>query len=721
MKDNRMKKYFLFLDESGTFDEDPNQPEAECSLVGGVFCTPELESRVIGEQLLEEVRSGYQEEIDSAVALGEPGLDATFHHATQLPRRIKAQAKVSVLEKIIERGYIPVVFQQSRKVNIQNNTTTYLMFLTDGIIKIAQQFSRDSGLDLTVVIGGRRDMTYEQNLRKKGEIPLKPRYISYNEIAGEFDKFMQMAKIRQAYAFQNEVRVHLRIGNDKEDSLLVLSDYVCNTYYTRNGVNFLRNKELRERLDKCLKKYRYFSIIEEPAVERLKRYLDDGNVGEALFFFMLLDDKSHELNNIMDLMRVYLSRMNDTAAHSELMVFCNKLDRLIRTERACEKAVDLITKTIRFIGQGYVSGQVADEFLANLYLYKMAALTHLGRIKQYMAAEAKCAPYIKKVGNPALYFHFQNRRIVDLQDHFMYEASLSCGRETLEVLKLFQGPEKECERRTGYAFRVCGDQYAKICGSLAMTVYFMLNKSPERLPEARMYSDAALHSFETAADIARQQQIRAEIEAETGHFQEARKWLETALGVDLETVADKEAGRFNNFEWYHFSHVLQRMADGADASIRKTGLEAVKRVLSAFEKYAANCERPLGHPDIITFYMMGQLVFLLQYKLKAYKFIKEALDGADQLSANSPVFLAMSLIIRAGLLRIKCMDEECKGLEPELAVLHDVLKRYVTNERIPESMLHVFKTWDASLKRLQEAKRTEQGEIMRKLSNTLLF
>ena len=113
MEQKAIEKYYLFLDESGTFDENEDKYDEECSLVGGVLCKQELADKQVAGRLIEELRNEYIEQI--ALDPNEKEVDLTFRHATQLPYKIKANAKVSMLEKILTKGYIPVIFQQSKK------------------------------------------------------------------------------------------------------------------------------------------------------------------------------------------------------------------------------------------------------------------------------------------------------------------------------------------------------------------------------------------------------------------------------------------------------------------------------------------------------------------------------------------------------------------------------------------------------------------------------
>ena len=63
--------------------------------------------------------------------------------------------------------FIPIVFSQSEKVHIKDSTTTYIMFLVDGLVKLIQDCNFQKNFHLTVTVGGRKDILREEEFEKK--------------------------------------------------------------------------------------------------------------------------------------------------------------------------------------------------------------------------------------------------------------------------------------------------------------------------------------------------------------------------------------------------------------------------------------------------------------------------------------------------------------------------------------------------------------------------
>ena len=232
------EKYYLYLDESGNFWEDDPSDKVSPSLVGGVLCTKELADDSIAEEVHSNVVQSFLK-----VYPQYKDKNVNFDHATDATRILKSDApdlKLSMVEAIKEAGYIPVVFQQNRKYSFKTNTETYIMFLVEGIIKLIEDRKIAK---LSVVIGKRKnlDKIMDNNNRYLSEKAYKVSNVEKSDIESEFNKFMALAKIREAYAFGDlNPDVSFFMGNDKQNRLLILSDYVCNTYLT--GGSFYKEK-----------------------------------------------------------------------------------------------------------------------------------------------------------------------------------------------------------------------------------------------------------------------------------------------------------------------------------------------------------------------------------------------------------------------------------------------------------------------------------------------
>ena len=677
-------RYYLYLDESGNFwdgKEDNLSYQESPSLVGGVLCTQErIDDSFAGDlhsKVVQSFLQAYPQYKDKNV---------DFDHATDATKILKSDApdlKLSMVEAIRDAGYIPIVFQQNRKYSFETNTTTYIMFLVEGIIKLIEDRKIEK---LSVIIGKRKnvdklaasggesiDLSKKSN--KKENINIKKA-----EIESEYNKFMALAKIREAYAF-GEVNpdVSFFIADDKVNRLLILCDYVCNTYFTGNSFykdkykKRFRNLRRRDKTGRTSdKKYQVYKITETKEAERLKRYIADRNYGEALFFCMVVDIDDEEFERAKEGLTVQLSSMGEKDKKYILDILYSKIGRLIDVERSLQLAIKIIDNLLLFFNEKikWSSGEksLQNEFYANLYLYKMAALTHMGDVKKFKVTADDCEHYVKETQDISFFLMFKNRWIVDLQDVFQYDDSLQLGKELLSLMETYAETEKRIESQFGYKFSTCLDQLPKITNSLALTAYFTLNDSHEHLDEAKRYSDIAIQYFAgKEGEVVRAYQLRAEIEAEAGNFADAIKYLNKGLHIDFENMSAEQINKLGKFGWYHVTKILDRFIQTGSDEYRSLGIKIIENCLPGFTEYMdsfldmlpdENSKDSLKfsdamHPGYVNLCMMGSAMmnsgkgYLLD---KGFALLEQAYNSVK--NSQSPTFKIHSVVILFKMLSV---------------------------------------------------------------------
>lgn len=643
MKLDSDRQYYLYLDESGDFDENKNECYSAPSLVGGILCTQKLANEAGADAILSSVWQSF-------VGLYPEHVGENYRHATEIRNGAeKAELKVMMVEEIVKQGYVPVVFQQKDKYVLPTNTMTYIMYLVDGLIKLIE----DTGLQhLEVIIGGRKDMdkvrAYEAtHPGEKGRF-----YISKEQIENEYRRFFALAKIREAYALGNSnPSVTFAMGDDKKNDLLVLSDWICNAYKTYKSFK----GEIQQRFGKLKKlSYQHYSITVRPEAECLKRYIDDRNYSEALFFWLGLPETEDEyLERAKESLTKQLKNIRGSDKQFLLDSLYNKIGRLVKSERALEEAITIIDKAIAFLGpEEWWSGNddvMRHEFFANLYLYKMAALTHLGRISAFRQIAEKCENHVKKTRDITLFFIFQNRIVVDLQDNFAYDESLRIGKELLAIAERFAYVEREIQDTYGLDFGALGDQVPKVNGSLALTCYFTLNKSYKCLKDARRFSDAALQGFDSNhQDVERTMQVRAHIEMEAGDWKSALHFLEQGIALTLGSASANDFSKLGGFAWYHVAKIIERLLAHPDSEAQNKGRELFNRIRYAFLAYLKDANKPLGYPDFISAALFGVCCLLVCDKGDTewgWRMSDEAIEAAN--ADRSATFRGISLVLAA--------------------------------------------------------------------------
>ena len=201
-----MKKYKLFLDESGDFDRDLNpQSNRNPSLVGGF--------------LVEESRF-HENSFNGMIT----GIIGKKNHATELSGSEKGLLVYELLTQAKEQELEFVIFQNIEKKKLGNSTWTYLALLTEGIMQLTKYLviKHAEQVELTVVAGFKKDTT------KPVTSSFVEGYIPLSDYRQRLDEkiIIEKAKLNNANIQQSKIKFFLE--DDKKNYGLILCDYICN-------------------------------------------------------------------------------------------------------------------------------------------------------------------------------------------------------------------------------------------------------------------------------------------------------------------------------------------------------------------------------------------------------------------------------------------------------------------------------------------------------------
>jgi hypothetical protein len=730
MDNKPYRQYFLYLDESGDFEENRDNFSSP-SLVGGILCEKDICEVRKAENIISQVREKY-------IVINEQYKNSNFHHATELPSEIKADVKVDMVEAIINNGFIPIIFQQKSKEKILNNTTTYISFLVDGIVKLIQDFSFHNPIELTVTIGYRQDVDIKRKKESKGELNLKNDYIKPQFIKSEFEKYITIAQIRESYNFRNKFKVHLKFANDKGDAFLVLSDYICNFYYTKESLQC--KKHLNKRVMKLLNvkntrnnsKFNTYSIYEEPEIERLKRNISDGNFGEALFFAVLINHQTEEWESFKPKLRKCLADISESELSMALNNFYAKMQLLGTFSGKSNQVIQIVDNVIGFIGYKDILRSCYDSCMARIYLFKMAALMHRGNYTQFIRISEKCESHVKASKDLNIYLMFANRMTTFYYANFQYVKSIEIGEQLLHILKKLSQEVNSIFQETGYRFNICDDQYEKICGTLALSYYGACSISKEYADQARRYSLNAMSGFVKENDKRRTAQVLAQIEAESGNYEQACNCLNYGLNVNVHSIlspdftkGERPLSKFGDFDWYHLTKLLAVMVSSSDEQYRKLAISMIQDSFECFKNYVTRIEQQIHFPIFITFCMYARALINStesnKYKMFARALFEKAILSTEEFKNSSPRFRAAGLVIRANYLLALLKIGNNNEFNSALQDLKEKLKDYCSSKPISEEMKSVFGWWYNGLKEITYEDKDYTKHVLSKMSRTILF
>lgn len=730
MDNKPYRQYFLFLDESGDFEENTDNYNSP-SLVGGILCEKATCEVSKAENIISQIREKY-------IDINKQYKDSNFYHATELPAEIKSNVKVDMVEVIVNNGFIPVIFQQKSKEKILNNTTTYISFLVDGIVKLIQDFSYHNPIELTVTIGYRQDIDLKRKKESKGEFHLKNDYIKPQVIKNEFDKYITIAQIRESYNFRNRFKVHLKFANDKGNLFLVLSDYICNFYYTKDSL--IRKKQLAERVRNLLnvkntrnnKKFNTYSIYEEPEIERLKRNISDGNLGEALFFAMLINHQTEEWDSFKPKLRKCLADISESELSMTLNYFYAKMQLLGTFSGKSNQVIQIVNNVIDFIGYKEILRSCYELFMSRVYLFKMAALMHKGNYNQFTRISELCAIHVKAAKDLNTYLMFANRMTTFYYANFQYIKSIEIGEQLLYILKKLDKEVNSIFQETGYKFNICDDQYEKICGTLALSYYGACAISKKYTVQAREYSINAINGFIKENDKRRAAQVLAQIEAEAGNFEQACYQLSYGLNVNLNslltpdfTKGERSLRKFGDFDWYHLTKLMVVMISSSNEGYKKLAIKMIQDSFDYFKNYVTQTEQQIHFPAFITYCMYAKCLIDStepdKYKMYAIELFKKAILSAEATNNNSPRFRAAGLIMRSNYLLALLRIENKSEFYSNHQELKEKLKEYSSYKHVSDEMKNIFGWWNNALKEISYDNREHTKHILSKMSRTILF
>lgn len=216
------KEYYLYLDESGDFDEDLRKTYRNQCLVGGFLVADSPVVDASTETLIGNAWSSVVPE-DSPLPIYRRIEKAK--HATDLVRdgvvtsRQIAELHRKIINGVSKTGDL-VIFENYNKASIEDSSRTYLYIMTDGIIQLLQRLAASNVNDeikLHVVAGYRKDMTMDEE--KRTDIPR-------DEYTSRINELLQLQKIKSPVLNRKRHTVDFSLDYDKSNPALILCDYI---------------------------------------------------------------------------------------------------------------------------------------------------------------------------------------------------------------------------------------------------------------------------------------------------------------------------------------------------------------------------------------------------------------------------------------------------------------------------------------------------------------
>lgn len=513
-----MRKFELWLDESGDFNNDSRKTEsgAKSSLVGGLL----IENN----------------------AFPDPYIDAiipksTTYHSVNQKDQLDRFKRIE--EKLFQnKANRMVVFSNQECIMILDNNLTYLNIMTEGILQLVKQLKAQYGeIFLRVIIANRVDTTTG---RDSGQS-----IVPVDEYVYRLNEKLLVSGLERSIS---DKEWELQTSSARKDRRLMLADIICNTFYTRGRKKKFNESERGyiENIYNDEKKTLVFSVFESVLERNFRNNLVDNRIGEAVAG-ICLSNNDESLSRCFSLLKAKFSACGVHDLTFQYKFIEAYIVYYINVVRDFELCLDFLRNLLDYyipLLEEYCNGGVglALKLTLDIKFYMMTVYTHLGDIEQADMLEKECEKQISKL--PASLetvdysIKFETRKIVNLINAFDFETALEHAdaqvkrcREVKELLDLVASDDS-----------IYYEELAKALGTRLQVRTFMYRKQGD-YELCKQDSEDAIREFVNETDKRRQYLYRVQLETEHRDYDTALVFLKMAVGLS-ETASIKELWRF---------------------------------------------------------------------------------------------------------------------------------------------------------------------------------
>lgn len=576
----RMKKYYVYLDESGDFETDLVQGNKKnASLVGGFFWRrDDIRDIKRLKNKIDEIKSGE-------------------NHATEMSGANKGEKVYAMLTGVKKFPIEFIIFQNDIKKKIVNSTQTYLTVVTEGLVQLMKKLVilENEPVEINVVVGFKKDTTQPiSNSPVEGYIPIEDYTTRLIEKIS-----VERAKLKNG-SFQKSV-INISLSDDKRDSYLILCDYICNFWYTRQSRVFCGSVagsekiSIRNALESLYESDFIFPLFNTEENEHVLRMVQDGFYADALFeaFAGMISEKNYRLvkQSFLQLRSKQIHRQLDTLADyiGDLVIF-----------RQPEKMTEHVLEEAEKLFEYLLENSIYDlKFYLDINLYLLAFFNNNGQIERmeqiFKKIEPQVARYTMRTLDVDYLLIYYTRWAVYLQDHHRYQESRSVCENMELLLELIKEAIRgnDCIRLEGITK---SEQLGKVLGTKLQAQIPLCFLGQENYEAARDSSDRAMEQFTYEYDLIRQYQYRSELEAVCGNQEEALKWLEKSFGDKAwkEYIAGAERTIFDIYNLLYLAAFTKEVNPTVCADIAKQIYHVCGSELSKDSSLSKKCYLFMG-------------------------------------------------------------------------------------------------------------------------------
>lgn len=684
-----MKRYQLFLDESGGFEENKNGKKVnKPSSVAGYLA----ENKDCTEKWAKSV---FEDTKISNSSFSKISIDP-FHGLETFKDPNMTAFITAVLQRMCNNKSIRLVeFKNMKGLDIVNSNITYLNVLTEGIIQLIKELlaGTQDKINLDIIYAERNGIKMSEYTER-----LKERLILQRAA------FPQQTKNRFTYT--------VNYGSAKKISALMLADAVCSAVRGFSSLFSREEKEIIRTLKNRPKGLRY-SVLENKAWQNMEALLIENRLADFVYhWYVRIDDdkalKEHE-ERFKEIVIERFKTGSPNFIRSQFKLLSQIIDSIV-SERKFKIANIVMDHLFNdFFPLLEQAGIDVKLYLFDLHFYRLTTCTHEGMLTLGNQEIKICDELLKEI--PWSYedleylLKYKLRKVEHQKNAFDFKGAFdTLGRmeklleETLNVMTLvddFGEFTKDIKSQT----------LGKVMGSKVAVECFLLDKMPELRKQILTDSDRAISQFTKWPDKARQYQTRAMAEYYLGNYENAIKALKESAKVPDEKLMllvrnfismNNDLGKFGLM---HYANIMALAADN-DEQLAK-------------EMYAAwNQENAIGYVNSLEENYPKYIILWRTATIRAKMSVGdrgEALYKAAILEAtkdvHSPTIYAAGLAIQAEY------NALLPGTEKQLELLKTRHEKYMQNNN-PQTMNDYFKDWGRLLFAKNDSQEKKKQELL---------
>ena len=530
-----MKDYYLYLDESGSFEAPGTPNTGRPSIVAG-YLTEKALSESEALSLFRKVQ-----ESDKTYA----PISINPFHGMEEHHRCVYTFIGDMLRAMVERGMKIVVFGEGRHHYIVNSDRTYLNILADGVVKLAMELlaQTDDEVKLHLLYAWRKEMS-GSGLGNSHQL------IDKKEYARRIDERIELGRGRLSQVNRKRLQpIEPQGGDARKLHRLMLADLICTGL--RGG---------RQKLDAATRAYlaeqknRIF-VIEDDAMEQMRRLFIENRIADAIYSWYLIYEEGRseaDCKKFHDLLAANLKAMSEKGRKLQYDILMQTMGTLIelrqsvQAKRLSERLEHDLFPFLQEIDCA------SDMFYFDKHFYDLTRHTHQGDTAASQREIELCNKILSQMPLPlesaGMCTDYRLREIEHLKNTYSSEEALSKLGELeadltkiLAILPYIHPLAKKREDRQS-------DRLGKVLSSKVQVYSLLLQQGAVYSKEWGKVSDRAFEQFSQEWDKKRHAQYRTALEYWRGEYEEARHFLARSVGLGEEVS---------------FSELLQKMLEGS--------------------------------------------------------------------------------------------------------------------------------------------------------------